>query len=98
MLLVGHSPCRPGLLQAASSGPKYRFLILPSKLLEGVLQVVKHERREGRSRKEDKGQGSAFEGGALRVANLRGLPAAPAVDDARFDPSIILSDAAKVGV
>ena len=52
--------------------------------------------RKGRRRKKYKAKGPDC--GAEALARLEGLLAAPAVDDARFDSGVILSDAAKVGV
>src|SRR2546430_17142867 len=59
---------------------------------------------EGNSRKLKKGIGvkrNAARGPAVTaeaLATIRGLPAAPAVDNAGFDPGIILPGAGKVGV
>ncbi len=52
--------------------------------------------RKGRWRKKYKAKGPDC--GTEALARLEVLPAAPAVDDARFDSGIILSGAGKVRV
>src|SRR5437016_6214801 len=100
----GHCPCQFRLWQAASSASRSGLAL--GKLKEAAMcggftrelcgEGDSWKSKEWIGDKRNAARGPAVTAEAL--ATIRGLPAAPAVDNAGFDPSIILPGAGKVGV